>query len=246
MTDALSHIAGLSAPPDDSADLVLDADLARPSSKSMKDIFVVTHPQSQHHVDGVVGGWHDTPLTDRGRIDAQRVADRLKTLAGENAQPDLFTSDLLRAAQTAQVISSAFVACEPVAMPDLREISYGKAEGKPQRWLDERLTPAPDNNRLDHRYGVDGAETRREFATRIYRAMDHIAARPAEVQIIVTHGFAVTFVVSAWIGMPLDAAGFVNFSVPSGSLTHLRRDDHWRNRAVLSLGNVSHLTGTSD
>ncbi|MBI1649044.1 histidine phosphatase family protein [Hyphomicrobium sulfonivorans] len=205
----------------------------------MKDIFVVTHTQSQHHVDGLVGGWHDTPLTEKGSADAQRIAAHLRAVAGDAAQPEIFTSDLMRATQTAQAIADAFASCEPLAMPDLREISYGEAEGKPQRWLDERLTPAPDDNRLDHRYDIAGAETRREFATRIYRAMDGIIARPAELQVIVTHGFALTFVVAAWIGMPLEAAGFVNFTVPSGSVTHLRQDDYWRNRAVISLGDES-------
>lgn len=207
----------------------------------MKDIYVVTHTQSQHHVDGLVGGWHDTPLTDKGRADAQRIAAHLKAVAGGAARPEIFTSDLLRAAQTAQAIAEAFAPCTPTAMPDLREISYGEAEGKPQRWLEKRLTPAPDDNRLDHQYGVSGAETRREFATRIYRATDAIIARPAELKIVVTHGFALTFVVAAWIGLPLEAAGFVNFTVPSGSITHLRQDNYWRNRAVLSLGDKSFL-----
>lgn len=76
--------------------------------------------------------------------------------------------------------------------------------------------------------------------------MDGIIARPAELQIIVTHGFALTFVaaawiVAAWIGMPLEAVGFVNFTVPSGSITHLRQDNYWCNRAVTSLGDVCFL-----
>lgn len=216
------------------------------ATRTVKDIFVVTHAQSQHHVGGLVGGWHDTSLTEQGRIDALAIAAHLKGRARADALPEIYTSDLMRAAETAAIIAAAFVpGAMPTALPDLREISYGEAEGKPQRWLDERLIPAPDDNRLDHHYGVAGAETRRQFATRIYRAMDDIIARPGELQIIVTHGFALTFVVAAWIGMPLEASGFVNFAVPSGSVTHLRRDDHWRNRAVLSLGDVSFRNAVS-
>jgi 2,3-bisphosphoglycerate-dependent phosphoglycerate mutase len=63
--------------------------------------------------------------------------------------------------------------------PDLREISYGDAEGKPQSWLDERfIHPPRSGNRLDHEYGIPGAETRRVFAARISRAMDRILASP--------------------------------------------------------------------
>lgn len=205
----------------------------------MKDIFVVTHAQSVHHVEGRVGGWYDTGLTEKGQRDADGIAGRLASMVG--GRPiEIFSSDLLRASQTADVIARRLG--QPFSsIADLREISYGMAGGKPQEWLDARQVPAPEDNRLDHRGGVEDAETRREFATRIYRAMDAIMARPAETQILVTHGFALTFVIAAWIGMPLEAAGHVSFPARSGSITHLRQDDYWRNRAVMSLGDISHL-----
>ena len=89
-------------------------------------------------------------------------------------------------------------------MSDLRELSYGTAEGKPQSWLDARFEPAPDDNRLDHR-SIDDAETKREFLTRVYRAVDEIVASDNPNQIIVTHGYAMTFVVTRWIRMPLES-----------------------------------------
>ena len=112
----------------------------------------------------------------------------------------------------------------------------------PQQWLDERQIPAPHHNRLDHRGGSADGETRREFAERVYRAVDMIIARPCATQIIVTHGFALTFVIAAWIKMPIDSAGYVSFPARSGSITHLKEDDYWQNRAVVSLADVSHLT----
>lgn len=104
---------------------------------------------------------------------------------------------------------------------------------------------APDDNRLDHRGGVEDGETRREFADRLYRAMDRIVLRPQETRIIVTHGFALTFIVAAWIKMPINAVGHVSFPAESGSTTHLKQDDYWRNRGVLRLADVSHLVAKS-
>ena len=130
-------------------------------------------------------------------------------------------------------------------MPDLREISYGEAEGRPQSWLDERFIfpPAEGNQRrLDHQHGIPGAETRRAAAARIYRAMDHILSSPAEYQVIVTHGFALTFVVAAWIGMPLDAAGLIGLPVTSGSITTLSQEPPFYNRGVVRLNDISHLS----
>ncbi|ASY71586.1 hypothetical protein EFR01_58730 [Sinorhizobium fredii] len=71
--------------------------------------------------------------------------------------------------------------------------------------------------------------------------MESIVERPCERQIIVTHGFALTFVIAAWIKMPLDAAGYVSFPARSGSITHLRQDDFWKSRSVVILADVSHL-----
>lgn len=207
----------------------------------MKHLYVVTHPQATHHVDGLVGGWYDSELTEIGRSQAERIAARLRVDIPHDAPLELHTSDLQRCARTADVISHQLRA--PVqANPELREISYGEAEGKPQAWLDARfLYPPRVGNRLDHRFGLLGAETRREFATRIYRATEQIVASPARRQVIVTHGFALTFVVAAWIGMPLEAAGSIAVLATSGSITHLQEDDVFCNRAIVRLNDTAHL-----
>jgi probable phosphoglycerate mutase len=205
----------------------------------MKDIFVVTHTQSFHHVEGKVGGWYDTGLTPDGLKDATATADRLATILGDRSV-ELFSSDLLRASQTAAAIAERF-GQKVIETPDLREISYGKAEGRPQAWLDERYIPAPDHNRMDHQVGIEGAETRREAAERIYRIVDEIVSRPDETQIIVTHGFTLTLVICAWMKLPIDAIGFASFPAGSGSITHLQQDEFWRNRAIRSLADTSHL-----
>lgn len=69
---------------------------------------------------------------------------------------------------------------------------------------------------MAHDKGIDGAETKAAFAERIYAAMDDVLARPAEWQVVITHGFALAFVVAAWIGMPVGSLGYVNFRVEPG------------------------------
>jgi probable phosphoglycerate mutase len=116
--------------------------------------------------------------------------------------------------------------------------------GKPDSWLEGRVVFAgKDGDRLDHRDGIDGAETRREFLTRIYRAMDRIVKSPCATQVVVTHGFAVTFVLAAWIWMPPESAGWVNFRSNAGGITHLGEDDVLFNRCVMSLNDPGHLMG---
>lgn len=208
---------------------------------AVKHLYVVTHTQATHHVDGLVGGWYDSELTELGQRQADRVGQRLRALIPDEADIELFSSDLRRAHQTAEAISRWFEA--PIRSdPDLREKSYGSAEGKPQAWLAERFAyPAREGDRMGHRDGLPGAESKREFATRIYRVVDRIAARSAEHQVVVTHGFALTFVVAAWIRLPLEAAGYIAVKTTSGGITHLCEDDQFYNRAIMQVNDTGHL-----
>lgn len=207
----------------------------------MKHLYVVTHGESTHHVENLVGGWYDSALTARGRRQAARIAERLRELVPADVSPALYSSDLARAYQTAEVISQQ-IGAPTLATVDFREKSYGEAGGKPQSWFDERFVRPPrTGDRMRHREGLPGAETRREFAERIYRGMDRVLSSSCSHQIIVTHGFALTFVVAAWIAMPIDSAGYINVRATSGGITYLLEDDVFSNRAIHRINDTSHL-----
>lgn len=57
-------------------------------------------------------------------------------------------------------------------------------------------------DRLNDDEGIPAAETRAALAARVYAATEAITASPTEHQVIVTHGFTLTFVIAAWIQMP--------------------------------------------
>lgn len=208
-----------------------------------RTVHVVTHPEATHHVDRLVGGVHDSDLTATGVRHAHRLAAALRARVPRGAAVDVVTSDLLRTRRTAGAIGDA-LGIAPRLDARLREASYGEAGGRPQAWLDARLVPPPAvGDRLLHDLGVAGAETRLDVALRVYAATTDLLRRAVDHQVVVTHGFAATFVVAAWIGMPVVAAGHVAFPVPSGSITTLREDGFFRNRAVLGVGDVAHLDG---
>lgn len=206
----------------------------------MRNIFVVTHPESIHHVEARVGGWFDTSLTARGKTQATAIAQALKQRLQETSHP-IYTSDLKRTLETAEIIAAEFGASVHRDR-DLRELSVGDAEGQPHSYMQTHWRGAPPDQRLDHRQ-VDNAETLREFATRIYRGVERILAHDETQTIIVTHGYALTYVVAAWIGMPIEAGTHVKFAATSGGITHLHEDDIYANRSVESLNQTQHLHG---
>jgi probable phosphoglycerate mutase len=207
----------------------------------MRNLYVVTHAESQHHVDKLVGGWYDSELTARGRAQAVQIADRMRHLIPAGEAVDLHSSDLKRAVQTAEPISK--VLGTPIrTTSDLRELSYGEADGMPDAWLDEHYVfPPLDDGRMDHLPGFDGAESRRDIATRVYRAMDQILATGSPNYVIVTHSFALSFLVAAWIRVPIEAAAYIHLKPTSGGITHLKEDDAFHNRSILALSDTSHL-----
>lgn len=153
-------------------------------------VYVVAHTQATHDADGLVGGWFDSELTPRGHQQAQAIADRLRALVPAGEPVQVWSSDLRRAAATAEVVAER-LQVRPVLLSGLREISYGAAEGRPEEWLRARFIPPPTvGDRMDHDVGIDGAETRRQVATRVYAATDQVMASPCQQQVVVTHGFA--------------------------------------------------------
>ena len=209
----------------------------------MRTVYVIAHPEATHHLDDVVGGWHDSSLTDKGREHAVRIAAAIREMVTEGATVELYSSDLRRCTEVAERIAEV-LDVPIVADPGFREKSYGVAEGGPQSWLDERFVPPPaDGDRMDHFEGIEGSETKRAFAERVYAAMDRALAGSAEHVVIVSHGFALTMLVMAWTGMPIDALGHVNLRSTSGGITVLREDDYFHNRQVVRLDGVDHLAG---
>ena len=197
--------------------------------------------EATHDVDGLVGGWSPAQLTERGHRHAADVASRLRELVPDGTPVELFTSDLLRARQTAWAIGEV-LGVDPVPLTDLRERCHGVADGRPRAWLDDHAVPPPGaGDRLEHDEGIEGAESRLAWATRVYRGLDRALASDCAHLVVVTHGGSLSYLVAAWLDVPLAATGRLSFRSRAGGVTHLREDDHVHDRQVVLLDDVSHL-----
>src|SRR5262245_59713366 len=90
----------------------------------MRDLYLVRHGESEHHVRGITGGWTDLPLTQRGHRQAEAAATRLHALLPDGAV--LYASDLVRAQQSAVPVAHA-LACEAIVTDRVRELNNGAA-----------------------------------------------------------------------------------------------------------------------
>ena len=105
-----------------------------------------------------------------------------------------FSSDLLRAYETCEIIASKFNK-QVIKSAELREMSFGDAEGKPQDWSKVNIVPPGNSgNRLDHQV-FPNSETRRQVGLRVQTKLDDIinASTPSVVWfrlVLFDHGLA--------------------------------------------------------
>ncbi len=166
----------------------------------MKQIITIQHTQSEHHVNGMVGSWTDWHLTDKGRMQAQRIAARLApVLAGK--QWTLYSSDLLRAQETAAPLVR-LLGTEPILRKELRERNLGPAVGKSVQWLRENLEM--QERTVDDRLFRE-AESRRDAWERLAPFFEEIMHSPEENIILVSHGDLLSIFNVMWLGLPVEA-----------------------------------------
>jgi len=98
--------------------------------KNYCKIYLIRHGETDWNVKRIVQGHSDNPLNETGELQAKELAKRLKHIHFDA----IFSSDLLRARRTAEIIAQEKkLAVQTTKL--LRERSFGKFEGKPATML---------------------------------------------------------------------------------------------------------------
>lgn len=95
----------------------------------MTILTLVRHGETDWNRDGRIQGITDIPLNDTGRAQARDTGMRLAADRDPGTPIVVVSSDLSRAAETADLIAEALGAATPRRYAGLRERSYGEAEG---------------------------------------------------------------------------------------------------------------------
>jgi broad specificity phosphatase PhoE len=148
-------------------------------------LLLVRHGETDWNADGRLQGQTDRPLSDFGRRQARQLAAELT----EEDLEAIYSSDLSRARETAQIVAERLGL--PVLLdPDLREKDWGTWEG---------LT-AVERDRVEF-----VGESTEEHQERILRALRRIAERHTGDGrvLVVTHGGSMRRVQTAALGWAL-------------------------------------------
>ena len=188
-----------------------------------RELILVRHGETLHNVNRITQGWSDSELSDRGREQVRQLGERVKQM-----QPTaLYSSPLGRAMSTAQAISDA-TGLEIVQLDDLREMNYGRWEGRAfldirtedeelyRRWIADEDCPCP------------GGESHNDVRKRMLRAFNTVNSESvnSERPILVAHGTAIRIGAMALMNLPLMSA--LRFAQDNAAMNiFVSRGDQW-------------------
>ena len=184
-----------------------------------RELILVRHGETLHNVARITQGWSDSELSERGREQVQRLAERIAAMK----PTALYSSPLGRAMFTARAIADS-TGLEIVQLDDLREMNYGRWEGRAfmdirredeeiyRRWIAEEEWPCPEG------------ESHADVRARLQRAF---AAVNSERPVLVAHGTAIRIGATTLLNLPLMSA--LRFAQDNASLNLFvqRADGQW-------------------
>ncbi|KRB88583.1 histidine phosphatase family protein [Noviherbaspirillum sp. Root189] len=204
----------------------------------MTEILLIRHGETAWNAIKRLQGHLDIPLNTEGQRQAAALG---KALADEEFDA-IFSSDLMRARQTAEAIARPRGMTVQIE-PDLRERCYGAFEGMLYAEISQRYPEAYaawKSRDIDARFppGVHIAETMREFSTRTITAISRIATSGKYRKLaLVAHGGVLECAYRAAHGM--DFAQERTFDIFNASVNRFTWDG--RSLGLSHWGDVAHL-----
>jgi broad specificity phosphatase PhoE len=174
-------------------------------------ILLIRHGQTDYNANGRWQGHLDVPLNEVGKAQAKALAQRLKNWP----VAAVYASDLKRAAMTAVYLAETW-GLTPTYDVAWRERDVGVFEGRATQELQQEYPEVWANMRHGI-YDIPEAESHEQLQARASAAYEKVvAANPAEMVAIVSHGGTLNALVSYILGIPSGQFGRLNFRGNTG------------------------------
>jgi len=205
----------------------------------MKELYIVRHGEAEHLLNGLGGGWVETPLTDLGRIQSRQAGIRLKELIRDN-KFDIYSSDLSRAYETASIIGE-ILGRQPVVSTLIRGLSLGVAGAMQKEEAD--LVKNPITLPLFDWIPYQGAESLEMMQERVNCFMEELYKDGDGIKILVLHGNSGVSVLYWWLEIGRELLTKLtkpSFQLDPCSLTHVVKDKVGK-PGIVKINDTSHI-----
>jgi len=200
----------------------------------VSELILVRHGETAWNAQRRFQGQTDLPLSARGRMQAQAVANALINLPFSR----VYASDLQRALETARTIAAPH-GIDVVEDARLREFDFGEWEGRTWTEIVARSPRMrlPTAARL---YKPPGGERFKAVLARVRAFLRDLAMQETDRVLVVSHAGPLHAALAALApaGIERDAVAF-----STGSITRLAMDG--RRPRIITLNDVSHLDPTA-
>ncbi|XP_021908381.1 phosphoglycerate mutase-like protein 4, partial [Carica papaya] len=206
-------------------------------SSAFAEVIVVRHGETSWNAERRIQGHIDIELNEVGRQQAASLADRLSK---EPKISWVYSSDLKRALETAEIIATRCGGLEVIKDPGLRERCLGDLEGV--AFHEAKHSPEAYKALLSHRTDQEipgGGESLDQLYDRCTSVLEKIGRKyQGERVLVVTHGGVIRSLYERACPNGKSAGKIRNVSV---NIFHICDGDKW---VLKTWGDVSHLGET--
>jgi len=191
----------------------------------------------------MIGSHMDWPLTEEGIRQAKKLGIRLAEEL-QNTASVLYSSDLMRARQTAEPIAAG-LGLTPCFTAALREFDLGEASGRTKAWAKENHCCPLWPGTIDWPEHADempfpGAESRQDVWNRLSAFLDTLLSQSVETCILVSHSGTLSILFALWLGMYIHDTDHCLLAGKAGGVSELLEDDAGH-RILVRLNDLSYI-----
>lgn len=203
----------------------------------MKNIIAIRHAEAEHLIKKVIGGRNETSVTLTGEKQALHTAIAIQEIM-KDSLPVIYSSDQLRAVQTAEHISNTLKS-KVIFSHQLRSIDNGVAKHMSPSEAEQTVAPMV-NPRIDWVPWAE-SESWRMLFRRVSNYMEQLSDTKENI-IIVTHGRTLVALFQWWMGYSEEQLenNFFQFETDPCGITHLSMADDGE-RFIHKLNCTNHL-----
>ncbi|MEC8435902.1 MAG: histidine phosphatase family protein [SAR324 cluster bacterium] len=201
-------------------------------------LLLIRHAQTEWNIQRRFQGHGDSPITEEGQEQLQRLKSRLAGLEFDV----VYSSDLRRTMETSKMLSGK----QRVEEPRLRERGVGILEGlNLEQIMAEHAEAFRAFRSGDKDHQIEGGESLQIALNRAWTFLEEMPEKhPGAELVAVSHAGLIRLICKKILGLALDAPNF--FQIPNTSLTQLVFSPKDRSWSLECLADTTHLQPVFD